>query len=277
MTNKPRIIGGNCEFCGVPAYKCIHHKGMVDVEGHLLPMGARQTYTVESKTVIQDGLHPSETKKYDMSNKKIADIIIPHHNRHTDLRNLLNCIDISLFNIIIVSGNSFGINCNKGAKIAETDKLIFLNDDTLPTNEDLIKLDNSLDNYDMIGTSQIAGVDNKQKYWGIGLYNQGGQIKHSIALEAEESIMVSGFCFGVKKEVWKKLKGFNEKFKTGNEDVDFGLRALEYDYKFGMLDLEIEHLESQSSGRMDNVNENEDLFYSIWTQDKLKTIKEKYA
>ena len=83
---------------------------------------------------------------------KIADIVIPHHDRHDHLKDCLDCIDNSLFNIIIVSGGTFAHNCNKGAKLAETNKLIFLNDDTIPTNEVLMELAES--EYDITGIAQ---------------------------------------------------------------------------------------------------------------------------
>jgi GT2 family glycosyltransferase len=70
----------------------------------------------------------------------LADIIIPHHDRHDLLKRCLEGIDNKLFNIIIVSGGSFARNCNLGAKIAQTDTLIFLNDDVETINESLIEL-----------------------------------------------------------------------------------------------------------------------------------------
>ncbi len=57
--------------------------------------------------------------------EKIADIIIPHHNRHDLLKITLEHIPNDIFNIIIVSGGTFAINNNKAAKIATTDRLIF--------------------------------------------------------------------------------------------------------------------------------------------------------
>ena len=75
---------------------------------------------------------------------KIADIIIPHHDKHDLLNALLKGINHKRYNIIIVSGGSFGENCNKGAKIAETDNLIFMNDDIEITDNQLYKFINSL-------------------------------------------------------------------------------------------------------------------------------------
>lgn len=221
----------------------------------------------------EDGIEVAPIKVFtNNKNKKIADIVIPHHNRHDMLHRLYDCIDITLFNVVVRSGGSFGHNCNQGAKIAETKKVIFCNDDIIISNEQLIKIVNMLDKYDIVGTTQIAGVKDKLKYWGIGLFeNEDKSIRHQISTTKENSVMPSGFLFGITVKAWKKLKGFNDKFKTGNEDVDFGLRAMELGMKTKILDLEIEHAERQSTGRMDNCQQNEDTFYSIW-KDKLVDI-----
>lgn len=206
--------------------------------------------------------------KYDASTKKIADIIIPHHDRHDHLETLLEMIPNDIFNITMVSGRSFGKNCNKGAKTAETKKLIFLNDDIEINADQLVKIANCLNKYDIVGSTQLAGDDQK-KYYGIGFYRDGDKIRHRITMTESESIFPSGFCFGITKKAWDSLKGFNDKYNTGNEDIDFGLRAMDKKLKMHTLDLEIPHKESQSQDRFKFVEENEELFYQTWG-DKLE-------
>ena len=213
---------------------------------------------------------------YDIKNQKMADIIVPHHDRHDMLEILLGCLDKSIFNIIVVSGGSFAENCNRGALAAGTDKLIFMNDDIYVNTDQLIKMSNALDLYDYVGTTQIAGIVNKKKYWGIGLFkNPDGSIRHQISTDRHRGLLPSGFCFGFNRKKWEKIKGFNQNFKTGNEDVDLGLRCLELGFKFTILDLEIAHKESQSTGRFKYVAENEDLFYSIWREKLPKFLNAK--
>lgn len=209
-----------------------------------------------------------------IQNQKLVDIIVPHHNRHDMLARFLDGIDLSLFNIIICCGRSFGTNCNKGAKIAETDKFIFCNDDINISNEQLIKISNCLDEYDYVGSTQLAGSVNKKKYWGIGLFTgTDGNVRHQICLDKKPSKLPAGFCFGVTRKFWESVGGFDEGFKTGNEDVDLGLKAIESDAKMTILDLEIPHEESQSEGRFNNVNINEELFYKKWSQEKLRKFQ----
>lgn len=249
---KPNIICGVCEFCGIPAEKCRHY----------------------AEVPPQSFGRDHSNKEYYSVSEKIADLIIPHHTNHEDLKTLLEMIDVSLFNIIICAGQSFGVNCNKGAKLAETDKLIFLNDDLEISNEQLIKIVNTLDDYHFVGSTQMAGITDPKKYWGIGLFqDDSGKIYHSIAIEKNRTIFPSGFLFGIGRRSWESAGGFDERFKTGNEDVDFGLKMLSlYNVKIKMLDLEIKHKESQSVGRFKYCQENEDLFYQIWDQKQLKEI-----
>lgn len=253
--DKPRIINGICEFCGILAEKCQHYA--------IVP---KQSF---------GGDHSN--KEYYSTSQKIADLVIPHHTNHNDLNSLLKMIDVSLFNIIVCSGQSFGKNCNKGSRVAETDKIIFLNDDIEISNEQLIKIVNSLDDYDFVGSTQLAGIENPLKYWGIGLFKSSdGNIFHNICLEKEKTIFPSGFLFGIKKKVWQSSGGFDERFRTGNEDVDFGLKMLAIGAKIKMLDLEIKHKESQSVGRFKYCQENEDLLYRIWDQKTLREIYNSY-
>jgi len=212
-----------------------------------------------------------------MKNVKLADIIVPHHNRHDMLKQFLDGIDISLFNIIICSGDSFGNNCNKGAKLAETDLLIFCNDDIVIHTEQLIKMVNASKYHDFIGVTQMASKGTR-KYWGIGITKDTINNKYvaDIQLQAKGSIFPSGACFAIKKDVWNKLKGFDAKFKTGFEDVDLGIRAMEKGIKTAILDLEVYHEESQSAGRFDNEAVNQKLLYEIYPSDRLYDFKKKY-
>lgn len=236
---KPRIFGGICEHCGVDYRTCIHFK--------------EEDAPIRS---ISKKLFPAN-----YINSKIADIIIPHHDRHDHLKILLEGIDNSLFNIIIVSGGSFGENCNRGASIARTHNLIFINDDVEITNEQIIKMVNMLEHYHMVGATQIIG--GVKKYWGIEFGRDKDDINPQIGLR-EGGIFPSGFCFAIQDIVWNSIGGFDERFRTGYEDVDFGLNILKNKYTSIILDLEIKHKESQSAGRFRYERQNLELLKEKW-------------
>lgn len=208
--------------------------------------------------------------------EKILDIIIPHHNRHDHLKNLLEILDNKKFNIIIVSGESFGCNCNKGAKIATTNNLFFVNDDILPTEKDFIMMAKRLRHYDFVSSTQQVEHETCKKYYGIGLIDNDNKIIPEIFKKPIGVFMSSGFCFGVRRDVWNNLNGFNEDFKTGYEDVDLGLRAVKSGYTTAILDLNIKHLESQSSDRFKFVEHNVNMLDSLYPQEELRALKERY-
>lgn len=201
--------------------------------------------------------------------RKIADIIIPHHDQHKMLADCLAQIDNSIFNIIIVSGGTFSENCNQGARIAKTDNLIFLNDDTIPVLECLIEM--TKDKSDITGVAQYIPAMNATKF-GINLEIKEGKIIKKLAPSIDLVTVPSGYAFKVKKSVWEALGGLSEAYKNGGEDVDLFLRALEKGFKFGYITTPMQHLLSQSEDRHLFGNYNEKLFNETWEK-RIKKIK----
>jgi len=202
---------------------------------------------------------------YSKRPEKIADIIIPHHNRHDLLVKCLEKIDNKKFNITIECGGSFARNCNKGARGAETENLIFLNDDTLPDEYVLIKM--ATNPTDITGIAQ--NIPENGKFYGIKMDRL--SMKRELATTPEKVFMPSGFCFKVKTKVWKKLGGFDEKYINGAEDIDFFLRAMEKKMSFGYLTEGFTHLLSQSDGRFDHAQKNDEIVDEKW-KNKIKKL-----
>lgn len=193
---------------------------------------------------------------------KLADIIIPHHDQHGMLANCLVRLDNKRFNIIVVSGGSFSENCNKGARIAETNSLIFLNDDTRPVNDLLIQMAKTQE--DIVGIAQrLTGHKNVVRY-GIALHKTNKEIEKELSVTPKETTVPSGYCFKVSKHAWDKLGGLDEAFINGGEDVDLFLRAKELDMSFGYINEPMQHHLSKSSGRFDYARYNEDLLHKKW-------------
>jgi len=203
---------------------------------------------------------------------KLATVIIPHHNAHEQLKNLLSCLDNKFFDIVICSGNSCAYNYNKGAKIAETDKMIFCNDDILPKKEDFIKICEALETFDLVGSTQISLNKNK-KYYGIYIEQNGEIFKPAQQENPGLSLFPHGFCLGIKKNLWNQLGGFNENFLTGYEDVDFGIRAVKLNSSIKILDLEIEHVDAASEGRFRHTSHNIKILNGLYSQEFLKFFR----
>ena len=161
-------------------------------------------------------------------------VVIPHHNKHDLLSRLLSNIDNSIFDIIIVSGGTFAENCNKGAKLSNGN-IIFCNDDCYPSNEDLIRISDAIDN-NIVGSTQISKKGNV--YGGVIGYNRKLKYPYYPKLTTEKNVLFpSGFLFGMNRSTFNYLGGFNESYKNGYEDVDLFFKAIEYSIPFEILEL----------------------------------------
>lgn len=226
----------------------------------------------ECKNCGERFMKREEFKEHIKQYKKLADIIIPHHDRHDHLKNCLDELPNYLFNIIIVSGGSFAENCNKGARLAETDHLIFVNDDTIPTVSALKGLISN--QYDIVGIGQTIPGE-IEEYWGIGLENRKGRLDGFMCREIEDVVMPTGFLFGIKRKVWEELQGFDESFINGGEDSDLGLRALKLGFKIAIYKDLIVHKHSQSEGRLDYSSANKKLLFEKWPEKEMKKVAKK--
>jgi len=197
---------------------------------------------------------------------KLADIIIPHHNRHDLLKNTLEAIPLDIFNVFVIAGGSFARNCNLGAKLAKTDNLIFMNDDIEP---DIGQIIEACENKaDLVGFSEVLSNEGKRIVKGIGWSRN----LLSNLMENQRDVQIpSGFLFRAKKKAWEKLGGFDETFENGAEDLDLGLRAREMGMTMDYIKGEpIVHYHSQSEGRFSKVLENKDYFQKLWPDKRLK-------
>jgi GT2 family glycosyltransferase len=202
--------------------------------------------------------------------EKLADIIIPHHNRHDHLHRCLDGIDNSIFNIIVRSGGTFSHNCNEGAKAAETDTLIFLNDDVDTDNELLIQI--ACSEGDMVGTSQYIG---DTKYYGIGWRpsSEGAHEGWTLSLKPEDSFVPSGYLMKFTRKAWEELGGLDEAYRNGAEDLDIGLRAIQKGMSVNFVDFPMNHKHSQSAGRYDFAGYNNEIFNKSWTTNQISKLK----
>lgn len=198
--------------------------------------------------------------------QKLADIVIPHGNRHDLLVKCLSSFDNKLFNIIVVSGGTFAENCNKGAKTAVTDKIIFLNDDAYPSTESLKEMVDK--DVDICGITQI--FPNARTMYGMGSNFDGGKLNVYGANVPDFVQIPSGFLFCVKRDFWIKSGGLDESFKTGCEDYDFFMRSLESGASIGYAYRPVNHECSQSEGRYNNEDYNQNLMKTRWPKERVE-------
>lgn len=248
---KPRVINGICEFCGTPADTCAHSRLGVP------------------STVAKQGEFKIDLYRKLSNKERIADIIIPHHNRHDHLQKCLEQLPNDIFNIIVVSGGSFAANCNKGAKMATTDNIIILNDDTVPNYSYLIEACEQKG--DIIGFPQYIPSEDKT-FYGVEVWEDNDTPngwKAKLTEEASKVMFPGGFAFVVRRKVWEELGGFDEGFYNGGEDSDFFLNALNCEKQISYSPNVILHHHSQSDGRLTFAGENQTLLDEKWPKDNI--------
>lgn len=152
-------------------------------------------------------------------------------------------------------GNSEGMNFGASFAEKDTDFLLFLNDDTILTKSSLKNMVNIAQDADII-LGPISPCDNRLKYQlGFGFKDEDGQF---VSVEANqyrieqryvkpmmeaESFYPPGIIFQshlyfyavlIPKRVWDLVGTFEEKFKTGPDDIDYSRRAQEKGIPIGI-------------------------------------------
>lgn len=199
-------------------------------------------------------------------NEKWADIVIPHHDQADLLAQTLKTIPLRNYNVVIVRGTFFAAACNKGAKLAETDKIIFANDDLVLNPRVLWKILDAPE--PIVGVSQVY-PDGVELCHGIFIDEFG---KYELTTDPEKTLYPSGAFFKVDKAVWKELGGLCEEYINGGEDQDLFLSALEAGHKTAVIDDPIVHYCSRSTGRFDYLTENDLVLKKRWPEKRLRKL-----
>lgn len=124
----------------------------------------------------------------------------------------------------------FGRACNQGTKIAKADILFFLTPDTIIINDQFFNKAINAFKEPLVGVVgfKIFSLENKRQLW------THGQKKNDI-------IWVSGAALMIRKSVFKKVNGFDEKFFLYFEDRDLCQRVIKNGYKIKLLNEKIIH------------------------------------
>ncbi|MDQ7033151.1 MAG: glycosyltransferase family 2 protein, partial [Desulfonauticus sp.] len=155
---------------------------------------------------------------------------------------------------------NFGPACNLGAKLAKTDLLFFLNNDTVVTPNWLEPL---LDNYEKINNVGALGPlllypDNTVQHLGVtfSLKKQVSHLyryvphQHPVVKKRRRFQVITGAAFLISKKFFWELDGFYEEFRNGFEDVDLCAKIIKRHKLLTVLpESIIYHLEGQTSGR----------------------------
>jgi len=165
--------------------------------------------------------------------------------------------------------DGFAAVCNRAAKSASGDVLVFLNDDTIPQSGWVDALTRR-SAWGVVG-GLLVYPDGRPQHSGVFLRRDGqGRVeafnRQSVA-ESGEVPAVTGACLAIGRDLWDSLGGFDEGFRNGYEDVDLCLRAREAGGRvFLAADCQVVHLESQSdhTERFGSVESNVALLQERW-------------
>ena len=169
----------------------------------------------------------------------------------------------------------FAKACNQGARIARGEYLLFLNNDTVVTNNWLDVLVKELDNNEDVAivgpkllypdnTIQHAGIVFDGNKWPHHIYKR--ENKDELYVNKKRRFQcLTAACFLVRANVFKAVNGFDEDYVNGLEDLDLCLEVRQLG--FGILyctESVVYHYESISAGRSLHDDRNYEIFFSRW-------------
>jgi GT2 family glycosyltransferase len=157
--------------------------------------------------------------------------------------------------------HGFAVACNQGAKAASGEFLLFLNNDTIPTEGWLNALVDEVERHPDVavvgskllyedGTIQHAGVAFSRNMFGPYHIYQKRPADWPMVNRRREFQCVTAACMLVRRAVFEQAGQFDEGFKNGFEDVDLCLKIREMKWRIIYRpDSVVYHLESQTPGR----------------------------
>jgi hypothetical protein len=138
----------------------------------------------------------------------------------------------------------FGAACNLGARSAQGEILCFLNPDTEIVSNNILDLLDKFDKYDklaIVGPRLVDEKNNTQEWiagkevtiWSTLMNNLGYKRDQKIWESAVpvECAWITGAAMFIRKDIFDRLGGFDEKFFMYFEDVDLCQRARQLSYK----------------------------------------------
>ena len=203
------------------------------------------------------------------------EIIIVDNASTDSTPDYLKTLTDSKIKVILNKENlGFSKGNNIGAKNATGNVLVFLNNDNEVKEAWLEPLLRQLQKEKVgIVAPKLLYPDGKIQHAGIVIsskhiprhiyrrFNSG--FEHANKLRSYKA--VTGACLAIKKEIWVKAKGFDEKYINGLEDVDLCFKARELGYKvFYVPESTVIHHESISKDRFTYVFRNIELYLERW-------------
>lgn len=185
------------------------------------------------------------------------------------------------------SNLGFARGCNQGACLAEGRILLFLNNDTVVTPGWLEGMVQALEGPHRPGIvgSRLLFRDGSIQH--AGVVASFDQVPHHIyyrvpgdfppVLQEREFQMVTGACLLIRKDLFQRLKGFDEGYENGYEDVDLCLRARGLGEKILYTGRSVVyHLEARTYGRFLKTRKNINRLKRSLSSGRLQMVPDDY-
>ncbi|MBL0061217.1 MAG: glycosyltransferase [bacterium] len=202
--------------------------------------------------------------------------VIVVDNASTDrTAELLADIDGDITVITNKTNEGFASACNRGARLANGEYLLFLNNDTEVADDFLDKLIHAAEQTSSAGAvgCKLLFPDGKTQHAGIAFNEEntpyhifhGFPADHPAVNTSREMAAVTAACMLIKHATFESAGRFDTSYRNGFEDVDLCLKLKQRGYKnIYCADCEITHHEESSEGRKVHDAENMLLFATRW-------------
>ncbi|MCG3229187.1 glycosyltransferase [Bacillus subtilis] len=183
------------------------------------------------------------------TNNDCIEVIVIDNGSHDGTRDYLKQIT-SIKAIFNKTNEGFAKVCNQGLEVASGDNILFLNNDTVVTNqwlEPMIKLLYQDDKIGMVGpvSNYVSGPQQVPvNYTNVEEIEDFSRLYCLQQRDRSKAVLrLVGFCLLVKKKVLDQVGGFDERFVGGSfEDDDLSLRVLQAGYQLKIaLDSFVHH------------------------------------
>jgi GT2 family glycosyltransferase len=215
------------------------------------------------------------TKNYEL-------VIVDNGSEDETVKNLRSLDNLKGQLVINKENKGFAIACNQGARTAKGEILIFLNNDTIVTEnwaDNMYKCLQEEEKCGIVGAKLIHPVKGTIQHSGVerwydGTPNHiyfGKDQNYWLANKRLEYFAVTGACLMTPKEIFNKAKCFDERYLNGWEDVAYCNTVKKMGFKiFYEPTAKVYHYESRTSGRYNTENNNFNLYMRDWELCKTK-------
>jgi len=202
-------------------------------------------------------------------------IVVVDDASNQETQRMLNQFGDRIKVLAHAQNRGFAESCNEGAAAAQSEFLVFLNNDTVPQPgwlEELERYSEMHPQAAVVGskllfpndTIQHAGVVICQDRYPRHIYT-GFPATHPAVNKSRRFQVVTAACMLVRRDAFDVASGFDPAFRNGFEDVDFCLRIGQRGHEIHYCAASVvQHLESVSAGRFAFDRNNVALYRQRW-------------